>query len=150
MSGWILSIVGMVMMVTLVEIMLPEGQTAKYVKGVVSLMVVYVVLLPIPQIIHAKIDINTFFDFSEERYQIDSSFIQIINEDKQSVLSERMNERFLSEGLSAKGSVILGAQGEIEYVVLTCLPAQEDLAVLCAMETLGVKEDRIVIHEVAT
>ena len=150
MTGWIVSIVGMVLMVTLVEIMLPDGQTAKYIKGVVSLMVVYVVLLPIPQLLNAKIDINTFFNFSEERYQIDDAFIQIINEDKQSVLSAELTEKFRSEGLTASGNVILHDGNEISLVVITCLTEQSDIAVRVTMESLGVKEDRIVIHEIAT
>ena len=150
MTGWIVSVVGMVLTVTLVEIMLPEGQTAKYIKGVVSLMVVYVVLIPIPHLLHAKIDINTFFNFSEERYQIDTAFIQIIKEDKQSVLSEEVTGRFREEGLSASCSVILGEGEDIRLVVLTCDAEQEDTAMRLTMDILKVKEDKIVIHEVAT
>jgi len=150
MSGWIISIVGMVLMVTLVEIMLPEGQTAKYIKGVVALMIVYVVLLPIPQLLHAKIDINTFFNFTEERYQIDESFIQIINEDKQSILSDELTDRLHAEGLSAAANVILSDGEDISLVVITCVSGQEDSAMQITLETLPVKEDKIVIHEVAT
>ena len=150
MTGWILSIVGMVLLVTLVEIMIPEGQTAKYIKGIVSLMVVYVVLIPIPHLLNAKIDINSFFNFTEDRYQIDTAFIQIINEDKQSVLSEELTSKFREVGLTASGSVLLGEGNEIQMVVLMCPISQEDTAIRVTMDVLKVKEDRIVIHEVAT
>jgi len=150
MTGWILSIVGMVLMVTLIEVMLPDGETSKYVKGVVSLMVVYVVLIPIPHFLNAKIDINTFFNFSEERYQINSSFIQIIKEDKQSYLSEELMSIFRREGLEASGSVFLNGSDEITIVLVSCITEEKDHAIELTMKTLGIKEDKIVIHEVAT
>ncbi len=150
MTGWILSIVGMVLTVTLTEIMLPEGQTAKYIKGLISLMVVYVVLIPVPHLLNANLDINSFFNFSSERYQIDSAFIQIIKEDKQSALEKGLEDVFRAEGLNASAGVILGEEDEVRMVLLRCLPAEELRAVELTMKSLGIKEDKIVVHEVST
>lgn len=150
MTGWILSIVGMVLTVTLTEIMLPEGQTAKYIKGLISLMVVYVVLIPVPHLLNANLDINSFFNFSSERYQIDSAFIQIIKEDKQSALEKGLEEVFRAEGLNASAGVILGEEDEVRMVLLSCPPAEETRAVELTMKSLGIKEDKIVVHEVST
>jgi len=150
MTGWILSIVGMVLTVTLTEIMLPEGQTAKYIKGVVSLMVVYVVLLPIPSLLSAKIDINTFFNFSSDSYQIDTSFIEIIKEDKQSMLGKELTAYLKGEGLTATASVFLGEGDSVTMVALFCGAEDADRASALTMKSLGIKEDKIVIHEAYT
>ena len=151
MSGWILAVVGMVLTVTLAEIMLPEGQTSKYVKGVVSLMVVYVVILPIPTLLSAKFDINTFFDFSAESYQIDSSFIQIIKEDKQSAIEDSLKTVFCGSGLETAGAVVLlGEEDSVERVFLSASESEIDQAYALTLSYLNVKEDRVVINEIFT
>lgn len=47
-NAWIISIVGVICLGILLEIVLPEGQTGKYVKGAFSLLVVFVVAAPLP------------------------------------------------------------------------------------------------------
>lgn len=47
-DAWIISIVGVICLGILLEIVLPEGQTGKYVKGAFSLLVVFVVAAPLP------------------------------------------------------------------------------------------------------
>ena len=150
MTGWILSIVGMVLTVTLTEIMLPEGQTAKYIKGVISLMVVYVVIAPIPALLSSKIDINSFFDFSSGSYESDQAFIEIIKEDKQSVLGKELTAYLKGEGLSASASVFLGEGDSVTLVALFCEAEDVDKAAALTMKSLGIKEDKLVIHEVFT
>lgn len=151
MTGWILSIVGMVLTITLTEIMLPEGQTAKYIKGVISLMVVYVVLAPIPALLQSKIDINTFFDFSLSSYETDESFIEIIKEDKQSALSDGLKNIFRRSGLeSASAEVIIGKDSTVDFVILTASDREMDAACRLTTECLGVKEEQIVVNEILT
>lgn len=48
MSEWIISIVGVIMLGVLLEIVLPEGNTAKYVRGAFSLLVVFAIAAPLP------------------------------------------------------------------------------------------------------
>ena len=151
MTGWILSIVGMVLTITLTEIMLPEGQTAKYIKGVISLMLVYVVIAPIPALLQSKIDINSFFDFSLSSYQSDGTFIEIIKEDKQSALSEKMKDVFIRSGLnSASAIVMIGEDDSVNLVILSAERDEVDVARRLTTECLGVKEERIVINEIFT
>ena len=151
MTGWILSIVGMVLTVTLSEIMLPEGKTAKYIKGVISLMIVYVVIAPIPALLQSKIDINTFFDFSSASYESDAAFIQLINEDKQSALGSQLTEVFLRSGLERSSAlVVTDGSGEIYRVILSATGEETDEAMRLTMNCLGIKEEQIVINELST
>lgn len=151
MTAWILSIVGMVLTVTLAEIMLPEGQTNKYIKGVISLMVVYVVIAPIPALLQSKIDINTFFDFSSASYESDETFIELIKEDKQSALGSELNEVFLKSGLKSSSAIVLLDGGSNVTRVILSTPREElDVAYRLTVECVGVKEEKIVINEIFT
>ena len=150
MAGWILSVVGTVLTVTLAEVMLPEGQTAKFIKGVISLAIIYVVIAPIPALLSSKIDINSFFDFSSSSYESDASFIGIIKEDKQSALSREINEAFAERGLTASVAVVLDENYEVSQVFLVSTDKDLDEAYRLTVMALAVKEDKIVINEVVT
>jgi len=151
MTGWILSIVGMVLTVTLTEILLPEGQTAKYIKGVISLMVVYVVIAPIPALLQSKIDINTFFDFSLSSYESDDAFIQLIKEDKQSALGDELDRLYLLNGLeSASAVVVLDADSSIYRVILSAPTGETNAALRLTITYLSIKEEQVVINELYT
>lgn len=52
-SAYIMSIVGCICLTTLVDILLPNGETQKYVKGICSLLIFSVILSPIPKLIYA-------------------------------------------------------------------------------------------------
>ena len=150
MVGWILSIVGTVLTITLTEVMLPEGQTAKYIKGVISLMVIYVVIAPIPSLLRSKIDINSFFDFSSGSYESDEAFIGIIKEDKQSALTDEINAAFAERGLTAYVSVVLDRDYSVRQVFLSASGEDLEEAIRLTVGSLGVKEEKIVINEVFT
>lgn len=69
MGAWIMSIVGVICLGVLLEIVLPEGQTAKYVKGAFSLLVVFVIAAPLPAIFK-----------KEYKFSVDSSVFQVDEE----------------------------------------------------------------------
>ena len=150
MAGWILSIVGTVLTVTLTEVMLPEGSTAKFIKGVISLMVVYVVIAPIPALLQSKIDLNSFFDFSLSGYESDDEFIGIIKEDKQSALAEEINRAFAERGLMASVELVLAEDYTVAQVFLTATTEDISEARRLTIRSLAVKEEKIVINEVFT
>lgn len=150
MVGWIISIVGTVLTITLTEVMLPEGQTAKFIKGVISLMVIYVVIAPIPALLQSKIDINSFFDFTSESYESDEAFIEIIKEDKQSALTEEINMAFAERGLTAYVTILLDQNYSVRLVFLSASREDLDEARRLAVGSLGIKEENVVINEVFT
>ena len=51
MGAWILGITGVVCLGVLIEILLPDGQAGKYVKGAFSLLVVFAVAAPLPSVV---------------------------------------------------------------------------------------------------
>ena len=47
MSGWVLSVTAVVCLTVLLDIIMPDGQMKKYVKGIVSIIVIFVIVTPL-------------------------------------------------------------------------------------------------------
>jgi len=62
MGAWILSISGVICLGILLEIVLPEGKTAKYIKGAFSLLVVLAIVAPLPSLLKKDFDISVKTD----------------------------------------------------------------------------------------
>ena len=56
-SNWILSIAGIICLSVVLELILPEGQLNRYIRGVFSFIVVLVILLPIPKLLNKNFNI---------------------------------------------------------------------------------------------
>lgn len=61
MSGWIMGIVGVIALATLADILLPEGETAKYIKGFLAVFVVAAIVAPIPFFLDSETAVEDFF-----------------------------------------------------------------------------------------
>ena len=61
MSGWIMGIVGVIALATLADILLPEGETAKYIKGFLAVFVVAAIVAPIPFFFDSETAVEDFF-----------------------------------------------------------------------------------------
>lgn len=71
MSAWIMSVVGVICLGILLEIVLPEGQTAKYVKGAFSLLIVFVIASPLPALIKGDFK----FTYDASAFEVDEKYV---------------------------------------------------------------------------
>lgn len=81
MKEWIISIAGIICLGILLEIVLPDGKSAKYIKGAFSLVVVLAIAAPLPSLLkkdfQAKIDTDYFaIEKSEETFSYSDLFAQ--------------------------------------------------------------------------
>lgn len=60
---------------------MPEGQTNKYIKGVLALFTVFVIVLPLPQLNISQINFNNWFNGGTAS-QVDENFVESVNEQK--------------------------------------------------------------------
>ena len=58
-GGWIIAIVGSICLTALIDILLQDGETKKYVKTILSLIVFSVILAPIPKLLNSENTQNT-------------------------------------------------------------------------------------------
>ena len=69
MKEWIMSITGIIVFGVLLDVVLPHGKTAKYIKGIFAVLVVYVIVSPLPKLVKSGVKWaesfdETSFDFS--------------------------------------------------------------------------------------
>lgn len=79
MTGWIMSIVGVVVIGVLIDVLTPEGESNKYIKGIYALIVVLVIASPIAKALKSDIDFSKYFD---QTFDTDSAFVDSVNDDR--------------------------------------------------------------------
>jgi len=94
-SSWILSIVGVVLIIVIVEIILPNGKTAKFIKGILAIFTIFVIVSPVVTFKNTNYLENIF---NNNEVVVDGDFLEKINKEK---LKEYKN--IISKVLSDNG-----------------------------------------------
>jgi hypothetical protein len=87
----------------LLDIIMPEGQTNKYIKGIFSVIVTIVIITPITGFLKGGINLDGFFDFSSG-YDIDNNYIYSVYAE-----AERREEADIKDYLMANDIEIVMA-----------------------------------------
>ncbi|MEG1613301.1 MAG: stage III sporulation protein AF [Clostridia bacterium] len=95
MSQWVLSIVGVIILGVLTDILLPEGQTNKYIKGIFSIVIIFVIISPLPKLLNRDMNFDTIFDFSAD-IKLDNEFLNNVAS-KKYYEKEKSVEKLLKE-----------------------------------------------------
>lgn len=118
MGAWLLKITGVIALSTLSSLLIPNGQTKKYVKGIFALITLFVLVSPLPKLL--KSDFSGFpnaFDTVSE-LEIDETFLYGVATNAYKT-QERNIEKFLKEkGIDAKVKFVVKSEtsSEIDYV----------------------------------
>lgn len=138
MGEWILSIAGVICLGILLDIVLPEGKTAKYVKGAFSLLVVIAIVAPLPKLIKNDFDINVDADIPSWSQNDDytTAFYSAFEEKAQNAL--------LQEGCESRVKIELtsGVINRVEVTVYNLILDGKDIVRITA-KTLGISEDKV-------
>lgn len=143
MSEWIISIVGVIMLGVLLEIVLPEGKTAKYVRGAFSLLVVFAIAAPLPGLFKKKWDVSV----DPGAFTVDEAYVAGAYEDYSNRLSMAL-EKFLSEkGIEATVRAEVES-GKIERVDITVLAGDAGMAAEAVASRLNIDLERVTAHAI--
>lgn len=118
MGAWLMKITGVIVLSTLSSLLIPNGQTKKYVKGIFALITLFVLVSPLPKLL--KSDFSGFpnaFDTATE-LEIDETFLYGVATNAYKT-QERNIEKFLKEkGIEAKVKFVVKSEtsSEIDYV----------------------------------
>lgn len=95
-SGWVLSIAGVVSLSVIVELIMPEGSLNKYIRGVFSFIIMLVIIAPLPNLVGKN------FDFSnislEGQYQLQEDYIYQMNVYKTQALQNDISNQIKQSG----------------------------------------------------
>ena len=95
-SGYILSIVGIILVGVIVDLMLVDGQVKKYVQSIYVLFVIFTIVAPLPSFINNI----KHGDFSLETssIEVDKKYLEIIKNQKNTALSNAIETVFEEDG----------------------------------------------------
>lgn len=110
MTGWIMSIVGVVVIGVLIDVLTPEGESNKYIKGVYALIVVLVIASPIAKALKSDIDFSKYFDSA---FQTDSTFVDYVNDDRKDEAEQKIANSLKLRGYENAQVVIFERTGNI-------------------------------------
>ena len=95
-SAWVLSIACIICVSVLVELVLSSGQMNKYIKGIFSFVVLFVIISPVPKLLNMNLDGDGFLDYGN--VQVDEDYIAQINMDKLTALTESTESAIAQRG----------------------------------------------------
>ena len=76
-----MGVVGVVLLGVLADVLLPDGQINKYVKGIFTVLLLLVMLAPVGAFFRQQTPSLDLFDWSNTGYQQDNRYIQIVDDD---------------------------------------------------------------------
>ena len=106
-SAWVMAIAGVCVLGVLVDLILPNGQTKKYIKGIFAFVVVLVVVSPLPSLFNKDFSLSNIFK-EDDAMIIQEDFIFKVNKDRIESL-ENMIEADLSEQGASEIKITLSA-----------------------------------------
>ena len=83
-------------MSVIVELILPDGQMNRYIKGIFSFIIILVVIMPIPKLLNRDLDFSNIFDNSG--YEIDSDYLYQVNLDKMNSVKNEIEKQIEKRG----------------------------------------------------
>ncbi|MDE6275793.1 MAG: stage III sporulation protein AF [Clostridia bacterium] len=96
MSGWLIGIVGVVSLGVLIEVLLPEGENSKYIRGIFSIIVIFVIISPLPKL--AKGDYVKGFTSQTQEIAIDGEYYKSVKEDIQTRVEDNLRQKLEKAG----------------------------------------------------
>ena len=116
-DAWMIGIVGVIALGVLLEILLPEGQTGKYVKGAFSLLVILVIAAPLPGVIGALKD----WDPSYSDIAPDYGLVEETTEERARYLARGIEQTLEANGYETDVKVVIkeGSTSEIDEITVT-------------------------------
>lgn len=107
-SSWLLSVAGVGVISVLIDVVLPNGQTNKYVKGMFAFIMLFVIISPIPTLLKSDFDLEKIF--SSTQIEVEEDFIYQVNRTKLNYLENQIKSRLLNEGID---SITVTVNGDI-------------------------------------
>lgn len=96
-SSWIMAIVGVSVLGVLVDLVMPNGQTKKYIKGIFAFIVVLVIISPLPNLMNKNFSIDDIFE--EDAIVIQEDFVYQVNRDRLETLENMIVADLKEQGI---------------------------------------------------
>lgn len=137
-STWALSIVGIVILTLIVDIILPEGQTNKYIKSVFAIITVFVIASPLPLLFNGSIDINGILK-NEEASVVDTTFLEGIKQERISVIKNELKKEYLKSGID-NVDIEISCKDDLKFVIEKIFINVKNSVIVGSDKNINIKE----------
>lgn len=158
-SSWLLSVAGISVVSILIDMILPNGQTSKYIKGIFAFFMLFVIISPISNLLKQNISIDEIFATSQ--IEIDNEFIYQVNRTKLSYLENQINDDFTNSNLVGANCVVNGDIFDcnmqiknvfVDFSNLVILPENEHIDIRktakeIVLKHVEIEEEKIIFNE---
>lgn len=96
MTGYLLSLLGVIMLGVLIDVILPSGSTSKYISGIFAIVVMFVMISPVINWIKGDYKLSDYFTTSD--IQINDKLLHSINNSKFSALESDIEQELSNNG----------------------------------------------------
>lgn len=98
MSGYLLSLLGVIVLGVLVDIILPSGSTSKYISGIFAIVVVFVIISPVLKFIKSDYKLSDYF--SNVDIELNEKLLYSINDNKFNAMETTITNQLKDNGYS--------------------------------------------------
>lgn len=147
--SWLLGLVGVVLLSVLADVLLPSGQTNKYIKGIFSLLVILTLITPIIKLKNADFNISDIIGGDE--IAIYNDFISEVSDREVTALESRIEKELDNRGIKTEKVVLTISDGNINSITSVSVRISEiddaDTVKRVVSEMLSISEDIVEVYE---
>lgn len=98
MTGYLLTLLGVILLGVLIDIILPSGSTSKYISGIFAIVVMFVMISPVINWVKGDYKLSDYFNTSD--IQINDKLLHSINNSKFNALETDIEQELFNNGYS--------------------------------------------------
>lgn len=146
--SWLMGLVGVVLLSVLADILLPSGQTNKYIKGIFSLLVLLTLLTPMIKLKNADFNLS---DIIGENVAIDYEFIENVQVREITEMETKIEEELNNRGIKTEKVVLTVKDGNINSIMNVSIQIKDivdaDAVKNMVSEMLSINKDAVSVYE---
>lgn len=125
MSGWVLSVTAVVCLTVLLDIIMPDGQMKKYVKGIVSIIVIFVIVTPLASLAVGK------FDLTKGNITIDSDMLESLESTSDRYREIQLESMLSEDGITADVKIVSeNGKKKVEVIIKNQVLSENEMNIL--------------------
>ena len=115
-NSYVLSIVGVVFLGVLVDVIMPDGEMNKYVKGVFSMLALFVIMSPVQKLFNKDFSLENMF-YDNTSIAVDSDFLEATTKQMKKQCESVLIARLKDAGFDGVDVEILAEMSNYEFQI---------------------------------
>ena len=148
MNSWIMSVVGTICLTVIIDIIMEEGETKKFVKGITSLIVFAVIISPLPKLINGEFNLtNQSVEETNQSVSVENhNFLLTVKQKQMEAISEQCEISLSEAGI--EGVEIIPVLSFSDKVNLNEVTVDISNAVISS-DALNININELIVNEVS-